>query len=122
MTNIFYIGGSQCCGKSTVAEEISKKYNLYYFKVDNFLEKYIQMGATAGKPICVKQVNMTPEEIWMRNPEEQNIEELQFYDEIFEFIVEDIKRISNQYGIIVCNLILKVKLVFIWFVKKADLL
>ena len=43
--NTYYIGGSPCSGKSTVAEIISEKYNLYYFKVDDFLEKYTKMGA-----------------------------------------------------------------------------
>ena len=42
--NTYYIGGSPCSGKSTVAEIISEKYNLYYFKVDDFLEKYTKMG------------------------------------------------------------------------------
>lgn len=36
MINTYYIGGSPCSGKSTIAEILSKKYN---FKVDNFLER-----------------------------------------------------------------------------------
>lgn len=39
MINTYYIGGSPCSGKSTIAEILSKKYNLYNFKVDNFLER-----------------------------------------------------------------------------------
>lgn len=35
--NIYFIGGSPCSGKSTVTEILSKKYDLYYFKVDDFL-------------------------------------------------------------------------------------
>ena len=29
--NIYYIGGSPCAGKSSVAEILCSKYNLYYF-------------------------------------------------------------------------------------------
>ena len=36
--NTYFIGGSPCSGKSTVAEILAKKYDLYYFKVDDFLD------------------------------------------------------------------------------------
>ena len=41
MRQTYYIGGSPCCGKSTVAEMIAKKYNFEYLKVDDLLEVYI---------------------------------------------------------------------------------
>lgn len=34
MTDIYYIGGSPCSGKSTVAEMIAEKYGFHYYKVD----------------------------------------------------------------------------------------
>lgn len=43
MINIYYIGGSPCAGKSTVAEILSQKYDLYYFKVDDFLDDYTKL-------------------------------------------------------------------------------
>lgn len=100
MIDIYYIGGSPCSGKSTVAEVISQKYNLYYFKVDDFLDKYTEMGAEKGKPICSKQKSMTPDQIWMRNPMELKNEEVQFYGEIFEFIMDDIKSVEGKNRII----------------------
>ncbi len=54
MNNIYYIGGSPCSGKSTVAEILSEKYDLYYFKVDDFLDKYAKQGTQNGSPIAVK--------------------------------------------------------------------
>ena len=68
MINTYYIGGSPCSGKSTIAEIVSKKYDLYYFKVDDFLDKYTNMGASKGYEICKKQEKMNAEEIWMREP------------------------------------------------------
>ena len=58
MTNIYYIGGSPCSGKSTVAEILAEKYDLYYFKVDDFLEEYTKMGASKEYRICKKQEQM----------------------------------------------------------------
>lgn len=100
MTEIYYIGGSPCSGKSTIAEALSKKYNLYYFKVDDHLEKYMKMGASSKKAICLKADAMNPEQIWMRDPLVQCEEELLIYEEIFEFILEDLKHIDCKNGII----------------------
>ncbi len=100
MTNIYYIGGSPCSGKSTTAEILSDKYDLYYFKVDDFLDKYIQLGALKGYEICKKQVEMNAEQIWMREPLLQCKEEIIFYEEIFEFVLDDLKQISGKKGII----------------------
>lgn len=100
MTNIYYIGGSPCSGKSTITEILSKKYGLYYFKVDDFLDKYAETGASKGYPICKKQIEMDAEQIWMREPTLQCKEELLFYEEILEFILEDLRQIGNTSRII----------------------
>lgn len=92
--NIYYIGGSPCAGKSSVAEILSQKYGLYYFKVDDFLDRYIQAGAQRGYPICKKIVGMNAEQIWMREPWLQCREEFDIYREIFEFVAADLKKID----------------------------
>ena len=97
--NTYFIGGSPCSGKSTVAEILAEKYDLYYFKVDDFLEEYTKRGASKGYEICKKQEVMCPEEIWMREPQLQCEEELTFYEEVFEFVMSDLEKI-NAKGII----------------------
>lgn len=93
--NVFYIGGSPCSGKSTIAEILSQKYGLHYFKVDDHLDMYTKMGAEAGGPICRKQIEMHPEQIWMRTPKVQCEEELQFYEEIFPYILDDLESLDS---------------------------
>lgn len=94
INNVYFIGGSPCSGKSTIAEILSERYNLYYFKADDFLDKYTKLGASKGYPICSKLGGMNAEEIWMRDPSLQCKEEIAFYEEIFEFILEELKRLS----------------------------
>lgn len=98
MENIYFIGGSPCSGKSTVAEMIASKYNLHYFKVDDYLFDYI--AKAKGKLFSTKASLMTVDETWLRNPTEQCEEEFAIYKEIFEFIVEDIGKIQTEGGII----------------------
>ena len=98
--NIYYIGGSPCSGKSTTAEILSKKYDLYYFKVDDYLDKYMQLGAEKGYEICKKHSGLSWEQIWMRDPMLQCEEEFQWYEEVFEFVQKDLDMISCKNGII----------------------
>ena len=98
--NIYYIGGSPCAGKSSVAEILSKKHDLYYFKTDDFLDRYMQAGARKGYPVCRKTAGMSAEQIWMREPLLQCREEFDIYREIFEFVAADLVRIEWKGGII----------------------
>ena len=95
MNRVYFIGGSPCSGKSTVAEVLAKKYDLYYFKADDFLDKFIDRGAEEGRPICLRIKSMTPEETWMREPMVQCEEELAWYQEVFDYVCEEINRIQN---------------------------
>lgn len=99
MINTYYIGGSPCSGKTTIAEILSERYDLYYFNVNDFLDKYTKMGATKEYEICMKQDSMNAEEKCMREPLLQCREELTFYEEIFEFVIEDLRLIKGK-GII----------------------
>lgn len=97
---IYYIGGSPCSGKSSVAEILSQKYGLYYFKLDDYLERYMQSGARKGYPACGKAAGMNAEQTWMREPLIQCREELDIYREIFEFAAEDLEKIDWEGGMI----------------------
>lgn len=98
--NIYYIGGSPCAGKSSVAEILSKKHDLYYFKTDDFLDGYMQTGARKGYSVCRKVTSMNAEQVWMREPLVQCREEFDIYREIFEFVATDLKQIDWKGGII----------------------
>lgn len=100
MAKIYWIGGSPCSGKSTIAEIIANRYGLYYFKVDDYLEKYTNYGFLLNLEICRKQSIMNSEEIWMREAALQYKEELQFYDEIFDFILQDLETMCEGRDII----------------------
>lgn len=98
---IYYIGGSPCSGKTTIAEMLAKEYGLFHFEVDDSLGRYAAMGAKKGYPACKVQWKGTPDEIWLRDPALQCEQELQFYREIFTFIQEDIRTVSQGQDMIV---------------------
>ncbi len=73
-----------------MAEILLQKYGLYYFKLDDFLNRYMHAGARKGYPICRKTAGMDAEQIWMREPLLQCREEFDFYREIFKFVAADL--------------------------------
>lgn len=83
---ILFIGGSPCSGKSTVAERISEEYGAHYFKVDDFLGELLKNAAEKGFSACKGISAMSPDEIWLREPQIQCDEEFLIYDEISEQI------------------------------------
>lgn len=60
-------------------------------------DKYTKLGATKGYGIYMKQDSMNAEETWMREPLLQCREKLTFYEEIFEFVIEDLRLIKKAY-------------------------
>lgn len=97
---VYFIGGSPCSGKSTIAQALSEKYGLHYFKVDDHLDRYMETGARDRKKYCSAIEKMSPEQIWMRDPADQCREELLIYEEIFEYVTADLQKIDCQNGII----------------------
>lgn len=90
---IYYIGGSPCSGKSTVAEALAEHYGLTYFKVDDHLEEFTTLGAAEGLPVCQQILHMTANETWMRPPAVQCQEELDYYAEIAPFVAEKLHQL-----------------------------
>ena len=91
---IYYIGGSPCSGKSTVAEALAERYGLAYFKADDHLEEFTARGAAAGLPVCQRILRMTADETWLRPPQTQCQEELDFYAEIAPFVTEKLAALT----------------------------
>ena len=94
-TEIFYIGGSPCSGKSTVAEMLAKQYGLYHFKADDYLDEFTALGAEAGLLVCQRIQRMTADETWLRPPHIQCQEELDYYTEIFPFVMEKLRQLPH---------------------------
>lgn len=99
--NIYYIGGSPCCGKTTISEQIAKDHNLTYFPIDESLGRYASMGAEKGYPACKEQWRLSPDETWLRDVRVQCRHELEFYREIFGFIQEDIAALETERDVLV---------------------
>lgn len=99
--NIYWIGGSPCSGKSSIAEKIVDKYGFEYYKCDDYMWNHIDIGVSRNIPIMHKLKNLRIDELWLRNIEEMVDDEIEFYNEEFSIIEEELLLLPRDKNIIV---------------------
>ncbi len=99
--NTYFIGGSPCSGKSTIAEELSKNYNLDYLKIDDYEQAHIEKANPERHPIMYKWSQMSWDKIWMRSVQKQVEEEFEFYRERFPMILSELKKFQFDSRVII---------------------
>ena len=97
---VYYIGGSPCSGKSTIAEMLANEYGLEYYKVDDFLYPYMEAAAADGKPHSALNLSFDFEQMWMRSPRLQCEEEIAVYAEILPYALRDIRALGTEKPVI----------------------
>ena len=98
---IYWIGGSPCSGKSTIAEKLVKEFGFAYYKCDDHLDRYMKLGAAIGKPTIKKMSTLNIDETWLRPVDELVQNEFSFYEEAFNFIIDDISNLIPSNGLVV---------------------
>jgi len=100
MAEVFYIGGSPCSGKSTIAEMLIEKHGFQYYKLDDHLSEYLVKGSNDGIDLYKKVTSMSLDETWLRSPLEQSDEEIAIYEIMFSYAMKDIGNLSCETAIV----------------------
>ena len=100
MKEIYYMGGSPCCGKSTIAEMISERYGFQYYKVDDDLFNFIEKGAEDGDEWLKYISGMSLDQLWLRNPITLNEEALITYKKLFPYFIGELNKLDENTPII----------------------
>jgi 2-phosphoglycerate kinase len=100
VAEIYYIGGSPCCGQSTIAERISETYGFQYYKADDFLMEFIAKGGEDGDEWLKYVSEMSLDQLWLRAPEKLNEEELLTYKRLFPYFTEEINKLDKNIPVI----------------------
>jgi 2-phosphoglycerate kinase len=92
----YILGGSPCSGKSTIAERLSKEFDLHDYKVDDYEREHLARADPERHPTMHTYAKMDWDEVWMRPPQQQVEEEFAFYWERFEMVVQDLAAYSGE--------------------------
>src|SRR5688572_13227921 len=76
LAHVYWIGGSPCSGKSSIAQELAETYGLQLYQADDAYVRHANVVTLERQPIFHKIVHLSPDELWMRAVEEQFIEEV----------------------------------------------
>ena len=96
------MGGSPCSGKSTIANILSRKYDLPVYHVDQvFYERHVSQITQQKQPTLTKWHNTPWDELWTQ-PHDVLLDEARAcYNEHFDLILHDLLDIENHKPIIV---------------------
>ncbi|MDR1821547.1 MAG: AAA family ATPase [Oscillospiraceae bacterium] len=100
MSDIYYLGGSPCAGKSTIAEKISERYGFQYYKVDDFLAEFIASGGELGDKWLKHISEMSLDQFWLRDPVTLNEEALFTYEKLFPDFVRALEKLDKNTPVI----------------------
>lgn len=90
----YVLGGSPCSGKSTIAEMLVAEFNFHYCKADDHDQEHMRRADPERQPITYKLSQMTWDGIWSPPAEKQCRDELLYYRERFQFILDDLNQLE----------------------------
>ena len=93
---VAFLGGGTCAGKTSIAKRLEDAYGVVAFSVDDRLEAYAAKAEQAGSVAARTSMSTDFERFWMRDPSEQLVEMLQFYGDVFPFVMEDLEKEASS--------------------------
>ena len=99
--NLYWIGGAPCCGKTTIAERLAEEFDLKYYKVDNHLDRYLDIGAKKGNKLMKSLKKRDREATWLNDVDTMVEEEFGYYRYALKIIENDIRRQFRNKDVII---------------------
>lgn len=91
----FWLGGSACAGKTSVARLLAAEYGLTLYSCDDCFEEHRRRADPARHPHFHRLMDVPMEELWARPVTTQAAELLRFYQDELDMIFEDLRRLPG---------------------------
>ena len=98
---VYWLGGSPCAGKSSVADLLAERYDLTVYRCDDAYFRHTQICNPIDQPTLYAITTMSWDEIWMRPVDVQVASELAAYREEFPMILADLSTLPPDRPILV---------------------
>lgn len=95
LAHVFWIGGSPCSGKSTIAAALAAEFDLARYTCDDEVERHASLASSDAAPVMRRLARATCDDLWMRPVGQQIREEIAHYEEEFPFILDDLHAMSG---------------------------
>jgi hypothetical protein len=100
LSHIYWIGGSPCSGKSSIADSLAQSYRLPVYRGDDAFFEHEKIITQDKQPVFHKLTHLSSDELWMRPVDQQIAEEIALYREEFPLILQDLLTLPATHPII----------------------
>jgi 2-phosphoglycerate kinase len=101
LPSLFWLGGSPCGGKSSVADQLAARFDLTLYRCDDAYFRHVQVCNPADHPTLHAITQLSWDEIWMRGVAEQVAAEFAAYREEFALILADLQALPHARPVLV---------------------
>lgn len=99
--NTYWMGGSPCSGKSSMAALLAERYDLRVYSVDASLRQYVPHLTPARHPLLYKWHNTAWDELWMQPPDVLLAETIGAYAEHCALVLKDVAALPTDRPLLV---------------------
>lgn len=96
LNHIYFIGGSPCAGKTTIAQDLAARHGFTSYSCDNAWERHAALADPVHTPILHHLTHLDCDGLWLRPIPEQVEQELAVYREEFALILHDLHQLPND--------------------------
>jgi hypothetical protein len=97
LAHVYWLGGSPCSGKSTVADRLAARFDMSVYSCDDRYYDHIENITPLEQPVFHRLAQATPDDIWLRPVEQQISEEIELYAEEFPLILDDLLDLPSDH-------------------------
>lgn len=95
LSHVYWMGGSPCSGKSSIADRLAAAYGLTLYRCDDAFYRHARIITPGEQPVFHRIMGYSPEALWMRPVEQQAAEEIEIYREEFPLILADLRDLGS---------------------------
>ncbi len=90
LAHVYWIGGSPCSGKTSIARALVERYGMRYYDCDHAFYQHNEIVTLEKQPVFYRVMHLSSEALWMRPVAQQIVEEIAIYREEFPLILADL--------------------------------
>lgn len=95
-SNVYWLGGSPCSGKSSITEILANEYNLQRYHVDEAFQQHIDDFTKEMYPMNWKWTHTPWEQLWAQPSQILFEQAVIAYSEHLRFVFEDLEHIPGK--------------------------
>jgi hypothetical protein len=96
LDHVYFIGGSPCAGKTTIAHRLAERHGCTSYSCDDAWERHAALADPVRTPMLHYLTGLDCDGLWMRPVAQQLAEELAVYREEFALILQDLQELPKD--------------------------